>query len=428
MNSGALKEADDIVITGYGVISPLGHDVELFYQSLIRKQSAVKLLEPLSGVDGKYWMGAIVRDFDPKLHVQPRKTIKVMCREIQLAFGSAMQACRMAGIATGSVAPDRLGTVFSGEIILSEVSDAESIVRLCASQGHMAHDRWSTEAMENMYPLWMLKSLPNMSACHVGIALDARGPNNTITTSCTSGLGAVLEAINVIRRDKADVMVIGSTACQVSYVRLLQRFEEDYSNAYGDPSAACKPFDRLRTGSVSGECSSSVVLERRSHAMARGATVLGSITAWANTFGKPTQGRWSGSQSATENTLTALLERSGLAINAIDHVNASANGTIPADAGEAKAIAKVLKNIPVVSYKGAIGDSNSGAGLIEWIASLAGMRAGAIAPTTNHDQTAADCPISVVSGTAKPVTAQHAIKLSLTSQGHSVGVMTSVDA
>ena len=426
MNSKERIGPDDIVITGYGAITPLGHDVESFYQSLMHGESAVGFLAPESGVDGMRWLGSKIRDFDPKQHVQPRKTIKVMCREVQLGFGAAMQACQMASIKSDTVAPDRLGTVFSGEVIFSETVDIESIVRLCAANGQMDHGRWATEAIENMYPLWMLKSLPNMAACHVGIALDARGPNNTITTLGTSGLNAVLEAINVIRRGKADVMVIGSTASQNSFSRMLQRYEEDYSKAYTSPSTACKPFDKDRDGSVSGESASSVILERRSHAEGRGAPIFGSVTAWANTFGKSMNGRWSGTQSATESTISLLLERSRLGVNEIDHVNACANGSIACDAGESRGIANILGGVPVVSYKGALGDSISGSGLVEWIASLAGMRAGAIPPTPNHESTAADCPINVISKASKPLTAPNAIKLSQTHQGHCVGIVFSV--
>jgi len=419
------NNADDIVITGYGAITPLGNDVDRYYQALTRGKSGVGLLAPEAGDDGQMWMGSTIRDFDPKAHVHPRKIIKVMCREIQLGFGASMQACTMAGISHNTVAPDRLGTVFAGEIFFSETYDVESIVRLCATGDQMNHSRWAVEAIENMYPLWMLKSLPNMVACHVGIALDARGPNNTITTIGTSGLNAVLEGINVIRRGNADVIVVGSTASQNTFTRLLQRHESDYSKAYASPATACKPFDATRDGSVSGEAASAVILERRSHAEARNANILASIVAWANTFGKTDPRRWSGTQSATENTLTILLKRSGLLATEIDHVNAAANGTIACDAGEARGIRNILKNVPVVSYKGAIGDAGSGSGLVEWIATLAGMNAGVIAPTINHETTATDCPVNVISKSPKQRTRSHSIKLSLTQHGHSVGILVS---
>lgn len=412
---------DQIVVTGYGAITPLGHDVERLYNALLKGESAVRLVEPVDGVAERKWMAACIEGFDPKEHVHPRKMIKVMCREIQLAFGAAMQACTMAGIGLGSIEPDRLGTVFSGEIILSDSSDVAEVVRRCASNGEMDHSRWAVEAMDNIHPLWMLKSLPNMAACHVGITLDARGPNNTITTEATSGLNAILEAVNVIRRGKADVMVVGSSASRTCFTRLLQRYEVDYSRAYSDPQIACKPFDSGRDGSAPGESASAIILERRSHAEARRALILGNIVGWANRFGPSTE-RWGGTQASTENTLTTLLNQCGLSAREIDHVNAAANGTLSLDAAQARGIASVLKNVPVVSYKGGLGDSISGSGVIEVIASIAGMKRGAIAPTTNHTKTGADCPIHVVSKTSKPRTGSSMIKLSNTPQGHCVGI------
>ena len=412
---------DQIVVTGYGAITPLGHDVERLYNALLKGESAVRLVEPVDGVDERKWMSACIEGFDPKEHVHPRKTIKVMCREIQMAFGAAMQACRMAGISPGSIEPDRLGTVFSGEIILSDSSDVAEVVRRCAANGEMDHSRWAVEAMENIHPLWMLKSLPNMAACHVGITLDARGPNNTITTEATSGLGAILEAVNVIRRGKADVIVVGSSASRTCFTRLLQRYEEDYSRATSIPQIACKPFDSERDGSVPGESASSIILERRSHAEARGVPILGSIVGWANMFG-PSKERWGGTQASTENTLKTLIQRSGLSPQEIDHINAAANGTIRLDAAQARGIASTLKHVPVVSYKGGLGDSISGSGVIELIASIEGMRRGAIAPTANHTKTGMDCPINVVSKSSKPRTGSSVVKLSNTPQGHCIGI------
>lgn len=420
------ESGDDVVITGIGVFSPLGHDITAHFEKLVQGVSAVRVVEPESGVDGSFWMGATIEGFDPKQHVQPRKSIKVMCREIQLAFGSAMQACQASGISAGVADPDRIGTVFSGEIILSDLQDVEEIVRRCAANGEMQHDRWSVEAMENMYPLWMLKSLPNMAACHVGIALDARGPNNTITTEGTSSLGALLEAINVIRRDKADVMLVGSTASRVNPSRLLQRHEEDFSRSYQDGAAACKPFDARRDGTVPGEASSCIVLERRSHAIARGAPVLATVRAWSSRFSPSATGRWGGVEQATSTVLASLLASTHARPDQIDHINASANGTSFGDLAEARGIASVLPSVSAVSYKGAFGDSISASGLLELVSSLKGMQNGAIAPTTNHLKTDSACPIKVLHGASKPRSANSFIKLSHTPAGRCVGVLLSV--
>jgi 3-oxoacyl-[acyl-carrier-protein] synthase II len=421
MQSKQRSEANDIVITGYGLISPLGHGPEQLYQALLENRSAIELVEPHAGVDEQKWLGAVIRDFDPKLHVQPRKTIKVMCREIQLAFAASMQACKMANIVAGTVEPDRLGTVFSGEIIFSDIEDVEGIVRLIQEHGNMPHPKWGATAMENMHPLWMLKSLPNMAACHLGIALDARGPNNTITTEGTSGLVAMLEAINVIGRNQADVMIIGSSAGRTSFARLLQRYEDDYSRSYADPGRAVRPFDTQRDGIAPAECASTIILERRSHAESRGALILGVVRSTANVF-CGSKKRWGGAKGATENALRTLLSQGNLDIASIDHINSAANGTIDLDAGQAQGIALVLGNLPVVSYKGALGDSISGSSIIETIGSLAGMRAGRIAATTNHETTASDCPIHVISRSPKDRTQSMFVKLSNTSAGHCTAV------
>lgn len=419
---------DDIVVTGIGVLSPLGLDVSTHLARLMAGESAVRLLEPQTGVDGVYWLGATIDGFDAKQHVQPRKSIKVMCREIQLAFGSAMQACAHASITAGTIPPDRIGTVFSGEIILSEIADIEEIVQRCQTDGVMDHSRWSAEAMANMYPLWMLKSLPNMAACHVGIALDARGPNNTITTEGTSSLAAILEAVNVIRRDQADVMVVGSTASRLNPSRLLQRDNEDYSQSHATASSAIKPFDENRNGTAASELSSCVVLERRKSAISRGVPILATIRSWSSLFCGSGETRWSGVEHSTRLVLEELLVRAGLQPDNIDHINAAASGTIAGDAAEARGIHSATPAIPVVAYKGAFGEGCSGAGLIEWISSLAGMLEGRVAPTTNHSKTAQDCPVSVIHSEIHQATTPNFIKLSHTPNGRCVGLLTTVHA
>jgi len=425
LNSGSIRpdhSADDVVLTGMGVFSPLGSDAHQHYLALLEGKSGVKVIEPYGGVDGYHWLGACIENFDPKLHVQPRKAIKVMCREIQMAFGSAMQACRQSNLAVRTVESDRIGTVFTGEIILSDLHDAEEITRLCTTDGVMNHSLWSIQAMGNMYPLWMLKALPNMAACHVGIALDARGPNNTITTEGTSSLGAMLEAINVIRRGKADVMLVGSTASRVNPLRLIQRHNEDYTISYERAETACRPFGEDRDGAVAAESSSAIVLERRSHAMARGATILGRVLSWSNTFAPCTTGRWSGVEKSTHNTIQQILIRSGISPSNIDHINAGSGGTLAGDAAEARGIQSIVPDVPVVAYKGALGDSNSASGLIEWISSMQGMVAGKIAATHEHRKTASDCPIHVL---AEPKPREHDafLKLSHTPDGHCIGVL-----
>ncbi|MFN7290287.1 MAG: beta-ketoacyl-[acyl-carrier-protein] synthase family protein [Pirellula sp.] len=418
---------DDIVITGLGTIAPTGKNVDEHLQFLLSGQSSVRKFTQIHGSSEYHWLSASIEGFDPKEHIQPRKSIKVMCREIQLAFAASMQACKQSGVSAGSIDPDRIGTVFSGELIQSDLSDVDDIIRRCATDGEMRHAEWAFQSMEIMYTIWMLKSLPNMAACHVGIALDARGPNNTITTEGTSSLNAVMEAINVIRRDKADVIVVGASGSRIGFLRLIQRNEPDFSKAIADESRACKPFDSQRDGTVPSEMSSAIVLERRSHALARGATPLATIVAWASTFAQPNRTRWSGVSEATKNAIDLLIQRSQIAADRIDHINACALGTRDGDLAESTGIAQILPKTPVVAYKGAIGDAGSATGLLEYISSIAAMRSGSIAPTTNCETVDAACSINVVTGGPKPRSSDSFIKLSNTPDGRCAGLLTRVD-
>lgn len=414
---------EDVVITGWGAITPLGLNSLDFYNSLLLGKSAVSELMAIGDDRSEIYAGASIVDFDPKQHVQPRKTIKVMCHEIQIAFAAAMQAAKASGIASGTIEPSRIGTVFASEVIFSEMSDVESVVRLCANDGQMNHAAWSTTAMDNMYPLWMLKALPNMAACHVGIALDARGPNNTVTTEWTSSLNAILEAFNVIRRGRADVMLVGTSSSRINPTRMLQRYQEDYAPAALNVAQTCRPYDANRTGIVPGEGAATIVLESRSNAIARGAPILASIASTASVFQPSKTSRWSGSQKGAQRALETLLLRAHQTPKDLDHINGNGNGGLIADRNESLGIAAIAHNTPVVSYKGAIGDSIAAAGLIELVASLEGMNNHRIAATTNFESATTDCPIRVIAHEPKPRTGNYFAKISQTPHGHTAGVL-----
>jgi 3-oxoacyl-[acyl-carrier-protein] synthase II len=417
---------NDLVITGWGVVSPIGIGPEPFWDSLANGRGAVRMVEPVESINGRRWMAGIVEGFEAKQFVQPRKSLKVMCIETQMAFASSVLACKWANIESGKIDSDRLGTVFGSEMLFSEVDDIEEIVNLCRSGETMHHLKWGEQAMSNMYPLWMLKSLPNMPACHIGIWLDARGPNNTLTTEETSGLSALIEAAHVIRRGQADCMLVGAAGNRISLTRYFQRFESHLSTAYAAPEAACKPFDARRDGKVTGMGAATVVLERRSHAEARGAKPIAELVSWSSTFGRPTS-HAAGSGDAVARSLDQVLKRGNIGRNEIDHVNASANGIITMDANEAMGIAKSLGETPVVSIKGYIGDSGCSSGLIELCASLAGSEHKLVPATINHASTADDCPVNVVKNQPKDWAKPYFIKTSMTPYGQSASVLLRVE-
>lgn len=178
---------EEVVITGVGVVSPIGIGKDCYWQQMSAGRSGVG---PPSSID----LGSIpvvaageVRDFDAKKFVTPRKNLKVMVRDSELGVAASVLACQDAGLNPGDIDPERFGVVLGADRISGPLSDSEEPHRRCIVDGRFDFSRWATEGMSVAFPLAFLKVLPNMIASHVSIAHDARGPNNTIHQGDVSG-------------------------------------------------------------------------------------------------------------------------------------------------------------------------------------------------------------------------------------------------
>lgn len=263
----------EIVITGLGVVSPLGIGREAFWDKFRAGASGIRPIDAFDTSSLEVRFGGQITDFDPKLYVRPRKSLKVMSREIQMGFAAADLALVDAGLSGGSVEPERFGVVFGSDMIYADTHDLEGTYRRCSASGRFDFEQWGKAAMEEIYPLWLLKLLPNMTASHIAIAHDARGPNNSIVLGDVSSLLAIAEAASVIERGWADVMITGGTGNRIDPTAIVARCEHDLSHRGNDIEAASRPFDQDRDGMVNGEGSGAIVLESLDHAVARGAHI-----------------------------------------------------------------------------------------------------------------------------------------------------------
>ncbi len=261
----------EVVITGVGVVSPIGIGKNAFLESLRAGRSGVGPITLFDASGFPVRIGAEVRDFDPKAYVRPRKSLKVMAREIQFGFAAADLALADAAIESSRLEPDRFGVVFGAEMIYCDLSELEAAYRACMPAGTFESGRWAEAAMSEIFPLWLLKNLPNMVACHVAIAHDARGPNNTIGHSDVGSLVAIHEAVRVIARDKADIMIAGGVGARIQPTVMSYRGDVDLSHRNEDPEHASRPFDAKRDGLVNGEGAAAFILESRQHAQRRSA-------------------------------------------------------------------------------------------------------------------------------------------------------------
>ncbi len=226
---------------------------------------------------------------------RPQKLEGDVAREIQLGFAAAQLALEDASPGRDAVDAVRFGVVFAADMMYSEGAEIDAAFLSCMVDGKFDFSRWGEAGMREMFPLWMLKYLPNMPACHVAIAHDARGPNNSILMAEASSLLALSEGMRTIEMDRADLMIVGGTSCPIHARNWVFRDPNQFSRRYAEPSRAVRPFDADRDGEVLGEGAAAFVLESRSHAAARGARPLARLISYASTFGCPCSGRrWRG--------------------------------------------------------------------------------------------------------------------------------------
>jgi 3-oxoacyl-[acyl-carrier-protein] synthase II len=422
-----MPQPREVVITGLGVVCPVGVGVEAYWAALEAGKSGIDWLPEMRGIDSPFRYAARVQDFDPKLYVQPRKTIKVMCHEIQTAYAAAAIAMQHGGLAKGGIEPQRLGVVLGSEMLYGELDELIDAVRHCTIDGQFQMSQWANFAFKDLYPLWMLKYLPNMAACHISIAHDARGPNNSIVEGGASSLLAVSEATAVIERGHADAMLAGGSGSIASFSCLPFRGWDHLTKWQGEPAAASRPFEAGRSGLVPGEGAGMLLLEAREHAEARGATIFARIAGYARRFGPPA-GPWQErSGRAINQSISAALAAAHMQPGDIGHVNAHGDGTIEQDRLEAQAIREELGDVPVTALKSYFGDLSAGSGAVELIGSVLALKHSHVPPTLNYEQPDPNCPINVVRGSGMAVEIPTAMALNQSNTGQAAAVVIARD-
>lgn len=420
------------MITGIGVVCPIGIGVADFWTHLKEGISGIRAIStlPYSPVPGQ--IAGEVRDFNPSQFTKTReqkKAIRVMCREIQLGFAAATLALDDAGIKDGDVAPERLGVEFGANLMLSPPEDLiEACFAAIDPTDHKFHyERWGDIGLSKMFPLWLLKYLPNMPACHIGIAADARGPNNSITLDEASANLVIGEALRVIARGHADVMITGSTGTRLHEVKSIHaRMWDQLANADASAASACRPFDKNRTGQVVGEGAGVLILEDAGHAESRGAQIYGRILGAGSTCVSKPDGRGD-TRRALALAMKCALADAGLEPREIGHINAHGLSTNEMDVNEAQAIHDVFGDygtkVPVTALKSYFGNAAAGCGSLEMAGSLVGLKHGVIPPTLNYEVPDPACALNVVAGRPLETRNRTFLKINVTRMGQASAVV-----
>lgn len=406
-----MSQNPEIVITGMGVVSPIGIGIDSFWENLCNGNSGVRVREGFENFHSNASLAAPVSDFEPKKYVKPRKSLKVMCRQIQFGYAAATMAVESAGIEKGTIDPDRIATVFGGETYYANPEELQSVFRKCKEKGG-DEKAWGQVAMKEVEPLWMLKYLPNMVASHISIMIDARGPSNCVVQSECSSLLAFMEGVDLLHRGWADAAVVGATGSELSPNAMIYRGLERFSRNVENPEQAVRPFDANRDGTVAGEGAGAFVIETKESAQNRGAKILANVKGFDRRFGTREQ---RADQIAA--SISGSLKNSNLSADQIGHINASACGEVSFDQIEAQGISKAgMSDTLTFAPKSYFGNLGPATGSIELACSVLALQKDVLPGTKNFQSAGSDCPVKVSAESSKPVS-ESALILSQNSTG-----------
>ena len=428
-----------VVVTGLGVITPLGNTIESYWDALSSGRSGVTQLDIVPNEFMPTAAAAQIRDFtgavedfgalEGERKKAIRKGIKLMCRECQMGVAAAQRALDQSGLVGGNFDPERAGIVYGSDYMLSDPLEFNSGMQACSDEDRQfIFDRWGEIGMQQMSPLWLLKYLPNMPACHIAIYNDLRGPNNSLTQREASANLAIGEAFRTITRGSADLMIAGATGTRLHLMKTLHVSQQEELAPHGRPPAeASRPFDRDRAGMVLGEGSAALVLEELGHAEARGAKIYAEVVGIGSSF---VADRKSVARrgKALGNVARMALKEAGISPASLGHIHAHGLSTRSCDTEEAAAITQVLDGataeVPIVAAKSHFGNLGAGSGAAELVASILALEAGHLFPVLNFEHPDPENRLAV-STSSQVGAGQSALNLNVTPQGQASAVVVS---
>jgi 3-oxoacyl-[acyl-carrier-protein] synthase II len=408
------------VITGIGVISPIGLDAGAYWRSLLEGRSGIRPIQAFDSSGLPTRIAGEVPGFDARLFVEKKqaKGLRVMARTIQLAVAGAQRALEDGRVDKSKLDPTRFGVEFGAGLIATELPDLADAALVSANcqPGRVDLEKWGEVGIPAIQPLWMLKYLPNMLACHISILHDAQGPNNSITENDVAGLLAMGEAYRILARDHADFFLVGGAESKINPLSMVRQcLFEHLSRKNEAPERACRPFDRARDGLVLGEGSGVFVMEELEHARRRGARIYAEVVGFGAAFDRKLTGE------GLARAIRAALAEAGVGPEDIDHVNAHGLATRDSDAWEARGLQEFFgacrEPVPVFAAKSYLGNLGAGGSTAELAASLLALAHGCLPPTLNYEEPDPACPVAVVAGAPRAVTRPHVLKISFTQMG-----------
>ena len=382
-----------VVVTGLGVAAPLGVGVDLFWQNMLAGKSGVGPVTVCDPGDAAVRIAAQVPDFDPREFMDAKEARRIS-RASQLAVAAARMAVADAQLDINDNNRDRIGAMIADGS--SSALDTEQAVETIVTRGSA-----------KVNPFYITLSLPNMPSCQVSIQLGLTGYNTTIATACAASTQSIGEAVNVLLRGDADVILAGGSEAPIARLGLASfAAARTLSMRNDEPQRASRPFDVNRDGFVLGEGAGVLVLERLSHAKRRGARIVAEVIGYGSTSDAHHVTSPHPEGRGATRAMQIALKHAQLTPEQVDHINAHATSTHVGDIIETAAIKQVFGahayNIPITASKSMIGHLTAAAGAVEAVATVLTLRDQIIPPTINLEQPDPLCDLDYVPNVARP--------------------------
>jgi 3-oxoacyl-[acyl-carrier-protein] synthase II len=398
-----------VVITGMGAVTPLGNDVETFWENLVAGKGGAAPITAFDPSEFAVHFACELKDFEPTKWIEHRKARR-MDRFAQMIIAAARMAEEDSGID------------IEGETERTGVSVATGIGGLQSFQN--CYDQLLDRGPDRINPLAITAIIPNMGAAWVSMELGARGPLASECTACAASNMAIGDAMDAIKLNRADVMLAGGTEAGITKVgiggfsamRALSRRNDD-------PAKASRPFDAQRDGFVMGEAGAIVVLEELEHAKKRGAKVYAELVGY---------GLSSDAQHITEpdptgqhpaRAMTMAMGDAGITSDQIDYINAHGTSTPLGDSAETRVIKVALgeekaRRTPISSTKGATGHCLGASGAIEAITATLAVQRDVVPPTINYEEPDPECDLDYIPNEAREWKTDYALSNNFGFGGH----------
>jgi 3-oxoacyl-[acyl-carrier-protein] synthase II len=409
-----------VVVTGVGVAAPNGVGKEAFWKACVDGKSGVGPIRCFDASSHPVGVAGEVPDFDlsPYVPSTHRKSLKIMGRAARFGVASAGMAVRDADLDLTREDPERVGVVMGGGLVPTDLPEvAPLLAKACGEDGRLRPDRLGMQGSGALFPLWLLKYLPNMLAAHISMIHNAQGPNNTIVTACAAGTQAVGEAFRLIARGDADLVLAGGADSRLDPLMLLAYSALGaISPARRPPAEVSRPFDADRDGFVLGEGAGVLMLEELERAKRRRATVYAEVLGLGSSFDAYAVTKPDPDAGGAARAIRWALNEARTDPADVDYINAHGTSTRLNDLMETMAVKRVFgegaRALPLSSIKSMVGHLIGAAGAVEAAALALTLHSGVLPPTINQTRPDPGCDLDYVPNTAREYPVRTALSTS----------------